>query len=78
MIASNVEERKIRIERLHRAMDDACVNGEDSSEYFLDKCGAEAGDVYEPVDEKVSDVRPTRSPWAVIFGDSWLGRLIWH
>lgn len=31
------------IETLHRAMLDARVHGQESSNYFLDKCGAEAG-----------------------------------
>jgi hypothetical protein len=51
--------------------------GNPSSEYFLDKCGAEAGDTYEVLANEPESV-PTRSPLAVLLGDSWLGRLLRH
>jgi hypothetical protein len=39
------------LERLHKAPEIALTEGEVSSEYFLDKCGAEAGDTEDrPVD----------------------------
>ena len=64
-------------DRFDRDVAEARVSGEKPSDYFLDKCGAEAGDTYEvPADEP--EQASSRSPWAVLFGDSWLGRLIGH
>ena len=62
-------------DRFDRNMAQARVSGEKPSDYFLDKCGAEAGDTYEaPVDEPAPAA--PRSPWVVLLGDSWLGRLL--
>jgi hypothetical protein len=36
------------LDRLNQAREGARDNGTESSEYFLDKCGAEAGDYFEP------------------------------
>lgn len=61
-------------DRFDRDVVQACVSGEKPSDYFLDKCGAEAGDTYEaPVEGPV--IAP-RSPWAVLLGNTWLGRFI--
>lgn len=70
------QEQSLR-DRFDRDVAEARVGGRKSSEYFLDKCGAEAGATYEkPADEP--ELAGTRSPWAVLFGNSWLGRLIGH
>jgi len=62
-------------ERFDRNVAQARVTGRKSSEYFLDKCGAEAGDTYEAPVEEPAPAAP-RSPWVVLLGDSWLGRLL--
>lgn len=70
------QEKALR-ERFDRDVAQARVSGEKPSDYFLDKCGAEAGDTYEaPAEEQ--ELAAPRSPWAALFGDSWLGRLIRH
>lgn len=62
-------------DRFNRDVAQAHVSGERPSDYFLDKCGAEAGDTYEAPAEGPELATP-RSPWAVLLGDSWLGRFI--
>ena len=78
MTSPNTVERKALLDRFARAREDARVNGQEASDYFLDKCGAEAGDTYEPSEVHPSAPQPARNPWAVLFGDSWLGRLLKH
>ena len=46
----SVAEKASVLDRLNQAREDARVNGTESSEYFMDKCGAEAGDYLEPAD----------------------------
>ncbi len=50
------------IECLNRAMADARINGVESSEYFLDKCGAEAGDYLEPLTDAQHAVLEQAAP----------------
>lgn len=69
------EQRSSLHERFERNAAAARVAGTPSSEYFLDKCGAEAGDTYE-LPQYGRAEQPARSPWAVLFGDSWIGRLL--
>ena len=62
-------------DRFDRDVAQARVSGEKPSDYFLDKCGAEAGDTYEAPAEGPELAAP-RSPWAVLLGNTWLGRFI--
>lgn len=69
------EQRRLLSERFDRHAAAARVGGKPSSEYFLDKCGAEAGDTYEP--QQHGRIEQTaRSPWSVLLEDSWVGRLL--
>jgi hypothetical protein len=58
-------EQQALVERMDRARADARINGREPSEYFLDKCGAEAGDCGE--EDEAPDLRPPRSAWALIW-----------
>lgn len=73
----SVAEKASVLDRLNRAREDARVNGTESSEYFMDKCGAEAGDYFEPaVIAQPAEPRQRRSHWAVLIEGSWLERLL--
>lgn len=75
----NIAENARVLDRLNRAREDARINGVESSEYFLDKCGAEAGDFFEPaVTTRSSEPVQKRSHWAVLFEGSWIERLLGH
>ena len=74
MTSPNTVERKALVERMDLAMADASVNGKESSEYFLDKCDAEAG----RASCEASEIKPAQSPWKILFSGTWIGRLIWH
>ncbi len=69
------EQRRLLSDRFDRNAAAARVGGKPSSEYFLDKCGAEAGDTYEPQQSGRTE-QDVRSPWHVLLGDSWIGRLL--
>lgn len=64
------------IGRMDRAMADARANGREPSEYFLEKCDAEAGRAVKSEGAEPPAAVAARSPWALLFGKSWLGRLI--
>jgi hypothetical protein len=46
-LLSKKEHCPCTLEKLNRAREEARVNGTESSAYFMDKCGAEAGDFEE-------------------------------
>jgi len=68
--------QKALVAQLDQAVASARVTGHMPSEYFLDKCSAEAGDTSEP--RKATKVRPARTPWAVLVDSTWFARLRKH
>ena len=67
MTTPNSAERVALLERFARASADARRNGREPTAYFLDKCGAEAGDFGTEEEEKAPDPRPRRSAWTLIW-----------
>lgn len=75
----NIAENASVLDRLNRARELARVNGTESSDYFMDKCGAEAGDFFESVVvTRPSEPAQKRSYWAILFEGSWIERLLEH
>lgn len=73
---TDAQQKALR-ERFDRDVEYARVHGKVSSEYFLDKCGAEAGDTRE-AQAKEKSPQPARSPWMALLDQTWLERLLRH
>lgn len=87
-IAKPTPEQQRVLNRLSAARDDARRHGApEPSAYFLDKCTSEAGFFDQDAGEREQtrlelqegkQLVNSASPWRALFGDSWIGRLIWR
>ena len=60
MTEPNTPERAALIAAIERARAEALLTAEEPSEYFLDKCGAEAGNFGADDDDDAEPPRPRR------------------
>ena len=67
MTQPNTPDRAALIERLDCEMAAARAAGRPGSDYFLDKCGAVAGDFARDEDEGIEERKPG-SPWSTHLG----------
>ncbi len=70
MTEPNTPERAALIAKMERARADALLTAVEPSEYFLDKCGAEAGD-FGADDDDAEPPRRRRSKVATFVRDFW-------
>lgn len=74
MSQPTAENRRLLSDYFEQNTAGARVGGKPSSEYFLDKCGSEAGASRESQQDEVPE-QAARSPWRILFDGSWLERL---